>query len=306
MKIFITGGAGYKGVLLTEKLLERGHSVTVFDNFIYGTEPFMYLVGNKNLTVVKGDVRNLVKEDIKGFDVIYHLAGIGGLPGCEANPSSAQSINADASANLAKIADPKQLIIYAGTTSVYGNQMGKVCSETTPVALSSVYSKTKFAGEEALMKRKNTISLRFATIFGVAPRMRTDLLVNSFCQKAVDERVIVLSQGSSKRTFLHVVDSIQAYLLALDKADKMKGQIYNVGSDTLNYTKMEIAEHIAKYSPCKIVNTDIEGYDIRNFNINFDKIKKLGFKPTMTLDAGVEEMIKLYKYYKPFIDFRYI
>lgn len=306
MKILITGGAGYKGVLLAGKLLDRGHDVTIHDNFLYGYDPVMHLVKNPKLTVVRDDIRNIKKETIKGFDVIYHLAGIGGLPGCEANPSSAQSINADATIKLAELADPEQLIVYAGTTTVYGDQKGKTCDETTPVILKSVYSKTKFAGEEAIMKRKNSIGFRFATIFGASPRMRTDLIINDFCYRALYDRVLVLFQANSKRTCLHVDDAVEAYLLALDKADQMKGNIYNVGADSLNLTKLEVAEKIAKVTGCKIVNSDIKDADTRDFTISYAKLAALGFKPKKTIDDGIAEMVKVYGFYDPFQDFNNI
>ncbi len=305
-KILVTGGAGYKGVLLAEKLLERGHQVTIHDNFIYGFDPVMHLVSDKNLSIVKDDIRNISKKTIEGFDVIYHLAGIGGLPGCEANPFSAQSINADATIKLASLADPKQLIVYAGTTTVYGDQKGKACDETTPVILKSVYSKTKFAGEEAIMKRKNSIGFRFATIFGPSPRMRTDLIVNDFCYRAIYDRVLVLFQANSRRTCLHVDDAVQAYLLALDKSDEMKGNIYNVGSEGLNFTKLEIAERIAKASSCKVISSEIKDADTRDFTVSYAKLAKLGFKPQKTLDDGIAEMMKVYAFYDPFQDFKTI
>lgn len=306
MKILITGGAGYKGVLLAEKLLARGHDVTIHDNFLYGYDPVMHLIKEPRLAVIKDDIRNVTKETLAGFDVIFHLGGLGGLPACEANPSSAWSINAEATIKIAELADPKTLIVYAGTTTVYGDQKGKECDETTPVILKSVYSKTKFAGEEAVMKRKNSIGFRFATIFGPSPRMRTDLIVNDFCYRAIYDRVLVLFQAHSRRTCLHVDDAIDSYLLALDKTDEMRGNIYNVGSDTLNFTKLEIAEKIAKATGCKIVNSEIKDADTRDFIIKYDKLAKLGFKPKKTLDDGIAEMVKVYKFYDPFQDFNNI
>lgn len=306
MKILITGGAGYKGVLLTQKLLELNHDVTILDNFMYGYEPVLHLVSNPKFNVIKTDIRNLNEDLISKFDVIYHLAGLSGYPACEANPHSAKLINVEGTRLLSSLASKNQVIVYASTTSFYGNQDGKKCSEETPVSPVSLYGSTKYEAEQILMARENSISFRFATIFGVSPKMRIDLLVNDFCYKAVNDRCIVLFESGSKRTFLHIMDAINAYTMPLSQLEKMKGQIFNVGDNSLNFTKLEIAEHISNHTNCKIINSEMKDYDIRNFEIDFSKLQNLGFKAEKTLDYGIEEMVKLYQFYRPLLTYKVI
>jgi nucleoside-diphosphate-sugar epimerase len=299
MKILVTGGAGYKGVVLTHALLDKGHQVTILDNFMYGCEPVLHLVGNPAFTAVREDIRNLNEKHLKDFDVIYHLAGISGYPACEANPHSAKLINVDASRRLRDLLSRDQRLIYASTTSFYGKS-GARCDEDTPVEPVSLYGITKYQGEQELLQHQNTISLRFATIFGVSPRMRVDLLVNDFTCKAVHERCIVLFESKTKRTFLHIQDAIAAYVFTLDHFDTMKHGIFNVGSETLNFTKMEIANAVKEETGCSIIDSEMKDFDPRNFVIAFDKLAKLGFQVRYTLPDGIREMVKLYRFYRPY------
>ncbi len=180
-KILITGGAGYKGLILTQKLLDAGYPVTILDNFMYGFEPILHLATNKNLTIIKHDIRNPFPE-IKNYDVIYHLAGISGFPACASNPHSAQLINVEATRSLIESVDRGQMFINASTTSLYGKS-GEPCNEETFVDPVSTYAHTKLAAEKILSQYENVVSLRFATVFGVSPRMRMDLMVNDFTYK---------------------------------------------------------------------------------------------------------------------------
>jgi len=302
MKILITGGAGYKGVVLTRALLERGHAVTILDNFMYGCESILHLIGNPQFTVIREDIRNLEASHLKGFDAVFHLAGISGYPACEANPHSAKLINVDASRKLRDLLGKEQRLIYASTTSFYGKS-GARCDEDTPVDPTSLYGITKYQGEQELLHHANSISLRFATVFGVSPRMRNDLLVNDFTYKAVHERCIVLFESKTKRTFVHIQDAIAAYVFALDHFDAMKGGIFNVGSETLNFTKMEIAKAVKQETNCNIIDSEMKDFDTRNFVIAFDKMANLGYKPRYSLEDGVQEMVKLYRFYKPFMPY---
>jgi len=298
MKILVTGGAGYKGVVLADALLKRGHDVTVFDNFMYGCDSVLHLVSNPAFHAVRGDIRNLTAADVKGYDVVYHLAGISGYPACEANPHSAKLINVDASRRLGELLGKEQLLVYASTTSFYGKS-GAICTEDTPVSPVSLYGITKYQAEQELLKRPNTISLRFATVFGVSPRMRIDLLVNDFTIKAVNERCIVLFESKTKRTFVHIQDAIAAYVFALEHADAMRGQIFNVGSEAMNFTKMEIAQTVKAETACNIIDSEMADFDVRNFVIAFGKIEALGYRTHLSLEDGVREMVKLYRFYKP-------
>ena len=299
MKILVTGGAGYKGVVLTKALLDRGAQVTILDNFMYGCEPVLHMVGNPAFTAVREDIRNLTEKHLKDFDVIYHLAGISGYPACEANPHSAKLINVDASRRLRDLLSRDQRLVYASTTSFYGKS-GARCDEETPVEPVSLYGITKYQGEQELLQRENTISLRFATVFGVSPRMRVDLLVNDFTSKAVHERCIVLFESRTKRTFLHIQDAIAAYVFTLDHLDAMKHGIFNVGSESMNFTKMEIANAVKEETGCSIIDSEMKDFDTRNFVIAFDKFAKLGFQVRYSLQDGIREMAKLYRFYRPY------
>ncbi len=305
MNILITGGAGYIGVPLTKALLERNHRVTIIDNFIYGFEPILFLVDNSNFSIIKEDIRNDISNHLAKFDAIYHLAAISGYPACEANPNSAQLINVVATRNLTKKLSKSQKIIYASTTSFYG-QSGHIMDEESDIDPVSLYGITKYKAEQIVMEKENSIALRFATIFGVSPKMRVDLLVNDFAYKAVTDRCIVLFEAATKRTFLHISDAIKAYIMALEKFESMKNNIYNVGSDDMNYTKQQIAEAIKKYTDCTIIDSEIEDLDLRNFAISFIKINKMGFKASVSLDAGIQELLKLYSFYRAFSPYKTI
>jgi len=305
MRILVTGGAGYKGVVLTQELLSLGHQVKIVDNFMYGYDSVLHLAEKPNLEIVCEDIRNFSHASVRGYDVIFHLAGISGYPACEANPHSAKLINIEASRHLGKLLSKHQVIIYASTTSFYGKS-GKVCTEESKVDPVSLYGISKYQAEQILLERENTVALRFATIFGVSPRMRVDLLVNDFTYRAVNDRCIVLYDTQSKRTFLHIKDAIRAYILALNNLTDMCGQILNVGDNSLNYSKGEIAKHIQKFTNCKIIDSDMDDFDVRNFTVSFEKIGRLGFSAQHSLNDGIAELVKLFKFYKPFATYKTI
>jgi nucleoside-diphosphate-sugar epimerase len=304
MRILVTGGAGYKGVKLVSKLLSKGYRVTLFDNFMYGVEPILHLAENENLTVIRGDIRNKI-DSLEKYDVIFHLAGISGFPACSANPSSAHLINVDATKMLADSVRKEQFIIYASTTSFYGKS-GSVCTEETTVDPVSHYGKTKYMAEKILMDRENSIALRFATVFGFSPRMRMDLMVNDFTYKAMKEGVVVLFDSYAKRTFIHIDDAVDGYIFALENRSTMKGNVYNAGGNHLNFSKLEIAEAVKKHVDYKIVDSDVKDKDVRHFVVSFDKIRKLGFVPSKSLDDGIKEMTKIFKFYDYFSHYKII
>ncbi len=304
MKILVTGGAGYKGVKLVAKLLSQGYDVTLLDNFMYGFEPILHLVENKNLTVLRQDIRNKV-DNVAQYDVIFHLAGISGFPACSANPASAQLINVEATKDLVASLNEKQLIIYASTTSFYGKS-GAPCNEETVVDPVSHYGGTKYRAENIVAQHKNFISLRFATVFGFSPKMRMDLMVNDFVYKALKEGVVVLFDGYAKRTFIHIDDAVDAYIFAMKNHEKMKGNIYNVGGNHLNFSKLEIAQAVQKYVDFKIIDSDVKDKDVRHFIVSFDKISKVGFVPKKKLDDGIVEMMRIFKFYDYYLHYKTI
>ncbi len=297
LRVLVTGGAGYKGVLLAQRLLERNYKVTILDSFMYGYDPVLHLVSNPNVAIMQQDIRNLDLKILPNFDVIYHLAGISGMPACAANPHSAETINVHATRKLASALSKEQLLINASTTSFYGAS-GENCDESVPVHPVSLYGKTKYEAELIVQERENSISLRFATLFGASPRMRIDLLANDFVYKAVNDRAIIIFAGHSKRTFMHIADAIDAYMFALDHAQQMRGKVYNAGDEALNFSKIDIAKAIAAHVKFELIDSTLPDLDTRNFLVSFKRIKDLGYKAQRTLDDGIRELLKLYSFYK--------
>ncbi len=304
MRILVTGGAGYKGTVLTRKLLEHGYKVTLLDNFMYGYEPVMHLATNRNLDIVRHDIRNGI-PGMKDYDVIFHLAGISGFPACASNPHSAQLINVEATRQIAADLAPGQMLINASTTSMYGKS-GEPCNEETKVDPVSTYAMTKFAAEQILHEKPNVISLRFATVFGFSTRMRMDLMINDFVYKAVKEKVIVLFDSFAKRTFIHVEDAADCYMFAMDNFGTMKGGIFNAGGNSLNFSKDEIAAKIKEKIDFSVVNSELRDKDLRHFIVNFDKIERLGFRPARSVEQGIDELIRVYGFYEYFSHYRTI
>lgn len=305
MNILVTGGAGYKGTLLTEELLKLGHKVTVLDNFMYGYDSILYLINNPKLSVNKLDIRNLKEKDVKEFDVIFHLAGISGMPACANNPHSAESINVESVRKLIGNLSKNQLLINASTTSMYGFSE-VICDENSKIEPVSIYGKTKYVSESIIQERENSISLRFATVFGVSPKMRHDLMVNDFTYKAVVDKSIILFAGDTKRTFIHIKDTIKSYIFAMENSDIMKNNIYNVGDEKMNLSKKEISNCIKKHINFELINSTLPDLDKRNFEISFKKIKNLGFKTEYDLNDGILDLIKLYSYYIQYIPYKII
>ena len=304
MKILVTGGAGYKGIVLTTRLLEKGYKVTILDNFMYGYEPVLHLVKNKNLTIIKADIRNKI-DHLSRYDVIFHLAGISGYPACAANPHSAHLINVQATRNIIRSLSKNQFIIYASTTSFYGRS-GEPCNEETPITPFSVYASTKYMAEQITLEKENSIALRFATVFGFSPKMRIDLMVNDFAYKAVKEGVLVLFDSFAKRTFMHIEDAARAYMFTLDKLEQMKGGIYNAGGNHLNYSKLDIANMIKEKVDYNIIDSEVQDKDLRHFIVTYDKIEKLGFKPKISVEEGIDELLKVYDFYEYYSHFKTI
>jgi len=298
MKILVTGGAGYKGILLTERLLNLGYKVTILDNFMYGYDSVLHLIKNPNLEIIKLDIRNISEKITKNYDVVFHLAGISGMPACAANPSSAESINVTATKSLVNQMSKDQIIINASTTSSYGDFNGDMAYEDSKITPVSLYGKTKYEAEKIVQDKENSVSLRFATVFGVSPKMRNDLMVNDFIYKAIVDRSIVVFCGHSKRTFVHIDDVIDSYIFTLENFDRVKNEVYNVGDGELNFSKIDIANSIKNYVEFELIDSSLPDLDSRNFQVSFDKINKLGFKTKLSLDNGIKDLKFLYDFYR--------
>jgi nucleoside-diphosphate-sugar epimerase len=272
---------------------------------MYGFDSILHIVAEPKLTILQLDIRNITEKNVSNYDVIYHLAGISGMPACASNPDSAEKINVDATRKLVSLLQKEQLLINASTTSFYGAS-GESCDETTIPEPVSIYGRTKYEAEKIVSERENSISLRFATIFGISSRMRNDLITNDFTYKAVHDRSLVIFAGHSKRTFIHIEDAIRAYLFALDNSNKMINNVYNIGDESLNFSKIDIADTIHKYVEFEIVNSTLPDLDVRNFLVSFAKIKKLGYSTKLTLEDGLKDLIKLYKFYKLYSHYKVI
>jgi nucleoside-diphosphate-sugar epimerase len=269
---------------------------------MYGYGSVLHLLANPMLTIVKKDIRNIESKDVNRFDAIFHLSGISGMPACAANPHSAETINVESTEKLVRLLSKDQMLINASTTSFYGYS-DEICDENTKPDPVSIYGKTKYEAEKIVHQKQNSISLRFATVFGVSPKMRNDLMVNDFTYKALYERSVVLFGGDTKRTFIHIKDAVDAYVHTLNNFDVMKDEVYNVGSNDMNFSKFEIASAVKKYVNFEIVNSQLQDLDRRNFEISFEKINNTGFYTKYDLDYGIDELMKLYSFYVQYVPY---
>src|SRR6185436_19587482 len=265
MKVLVTGGAGYIGSILVPALLERGFAVTVLDNFMYGQDSLAAVCYRPEFSLVRGDVRSidLVKRLASDADVIIPLAALVGAPLCDRDPLAATSTNRTAIVDMLGVISPSQRVILPITNSGYGvGKTGKFCTEETPIRPVSLYGRDKVEVERTLLERNpSAVSLRLATVFGMSPRMRLDLLVNDFTYRAYTDRFIVLFESHFKRNFLHVRDAALAFLHAIDRFDVMKGQIYNVGLSDANLSKLELCQRIQQQVPGFVVHESNIGHD---------------------------------------------
>jgi nucleoside-diphosphate-sugar epimerase len=300
-KVLVTGGAGYIGCILVEYLLQMNYQVTVLDNFMFRQSGLNHLCDNKNLTIVNGDIRNPahLAPLLKQADIIIPLAALVGAPLCNKDVVGADTTNKDAVFWMLNATSKEQRIIMPTTNSAYGTSQG-ICTEDSPLNPISKYAVDKVAVEKVLMERENSISYRLATVFGMSPRMRTDLLVNDLTYRAVNDGYVVIFEGHFKRNYIHVRDVCEAFLHAIYQFDEMKGNIYNVGLSSANVSKLELCEIIKKQIPnFTIVEGDIKkDPDQRNYIVSNEKLERTGWIPYHTLDDGVEELIKGYTYLK--------
>ena len=299
MNILITGGAGYIGSVLVPKLLELGHSVTVIDNFKYRQPSLVDACAYEKFSIVRGDARDasLLREHVSAADTIIPLAAIVGAPLCDADQVAAKTLNADAIETLVSLASKDQQIVMPVSNSGYGvGEHGSFCTEESPLKPISLYGRTKVAAEEMVLERENSISFRLATVFGMSPRMRTDLLVNDFVYRAVKDRFIVIFEGHFKRNYIHIQDVANVFLHSLVNFETMKGKAYNVGLEDANLSKVELAQKIQKYvSDFQYFEAPIgEDPDKRDYIVSNKRILDTGFQPQHTLDMGIQELCKGY------------
>jgi nucleoside-diphosphate-sugar epimerase len=297
--ILVTGGAGYLGSTMVPDLLADGHKVTVLDNFMYDQASLNHVCNNPNFNVVKGDIRieNVMAPLMKKADIIIPLAALVGAPLCNLDPVGATTTNHDAISMMIKNLSKDQIVLMPTTNSAYGTgDENNFCAEESPLRPISQYAKEKVAIEKELLHHENTISFRLATVFGISPRMRIDLLVNDFTYRAVKDGFVVLFESHFKRNYVHVRDVSRAFQHAITNFDLMKGQIYNVGLSDANVSKKELCERIQKYVPnFTFIDAQVgKDPDQRNYIVSNAKIESTGFKTINSLDSGIMELIKGY------------
>jgi nucleoside-diphosphate-sugar epimerase len=298
--ILITGGAGYIGSTLAPALLAAGHRVTVLDNFRFNQSSLNALCADPNFDVHRGDARDeaALKPLLKDADYIVPLAALVGAPLCDLDRTGAETINRDAVLTLLRLAGKGQRFLLPVTNSGYGiGQANSFCDETTPLAPISLYGRTKVEAERAVLDRGNGIAFRLATVFGMSPRMRLDLLVNDFVYRAVVDRAVVLFEAHFKRNYLHVRDVARAFLHGIDNFDRMKNEAYNVGLSDANISKAELCARIQRHLPGFVyLEAPIgEDPDKRDYIVSNEKIEKTGFRCAHSLDDGIRELIKGYR-----------
>ncbi len=307
MKILVTGGAGYIGSVLVPNLLDQGHEVTVIDNFIFNQTSLASSIRRENLHLVFGDVRDeaLMKPYVAKADLIIPLAAIVGAPACDKDPVAAQSINKDSVLWLLKNLSSNQRIIMPTTNSAYGSgDKYNFCNESSPLNPLSLYARDKVTVEKELMQHPGATSFRLATVFGISPRMRLDLLVNNFTFRAITDGFVVVFEGHFKRNYIHVIDVVQAFNLAISNEKDFAGEIFNVGLSDANISKIELCREIQRVVPNFVYLEAAMGKDPdqRNYVVSNEKIEQFGFNPTVSLGSGLQELVKGLKMFnhKPF------
>jgi nucleoside-diphosphate-sugar epimerase len=298
-RILITGGAGYIGSVLTPELLARGHAVTVLDTFADGGTQLAAACGSAGFTPVRGDVRDeqLVTRLAAEADVVIPLAALVGAPLCDRDPFTATSVNLDAVKMLLDKLGDGQRVIYPTTNSGYGvGEQGQFCTEDSPLRPISLYGRTKVDAEQAVLEHGNSITFRLATVFGMSPHMRLDLLVNDFTYRAVTDRVVVVFEGHFKRNYIHIRDVAKAFIHGLDNFDAMQGRPYNVGLSDANLSKIELCEAIKERVPgFTYLEAPLgEDPDKRDYIVSNERIEGTGFHPDWPLERGIDELVKGY------------
>ncbi|WP_454021068.1 NAD-dependent epimerase/dehydratase family protein [Azospirillum sp. Marseille-Q6669] len=300
MNILITGGAGYLGSIMVPALLEAGHRVTVLDNFLFRQVSLAHVCAHPGFDIVRGDARSeeVLKPLVKDADVVIPLAALVGAPLCDADTLAATSTNRDSVLTLIRQLSREQRIMMPVTNSGYGiGEQGKFCTENTPLRPISLYGRTKVEAEQAVLERGNAISFRLATVFGMAPRMRVDLLVNDFVHRAVNDRALVLFEPHFKRNYIHIRDVARAFLHGLANFETMRDRPYNVGLSDANLSKWELCERIRAQLPTFVfLEAPIgEDPDKRDYIVSNERIEATGYKPAHGLDDGIRELVKGYR-----------
>ena len=300
LNVLVTGGAGYLGSVLCERLLAAGYRVTTVDDMMYQQRSLLHLCANPHFDFVLGDVRDkeLMRRLVKEADVLIPLAAVVGAPACDRDPLLARSVNLEAVRLLNGLRSTEQMVIYPTTNSGYGTQSGDLfCTEDTPLEPISLYGQTKSQAEAALLEAPNVITLRLATVFGMSPRMRLDLLVNHFVYAAITDGYIVIFEKDFKRNYIHIRDVADCFVHCIENFKRMAGRPYNAGLDAANLSKEELALKIKEYVPNFYVHFAQVGSDPdkRNYIVSNQRLREVGFEARRSLDDGIRELLKGYR-----------
>ncbi|MFA5953751.1 MAG: NAD(P)-dependent oxidoreductase [Candidatus Pacearchaeota archaeon] len=310
-RVLVTGGAGYAGAVLVPMLLDKGYNVIVLDkmihensyNFLLSNQGGHNLLSNPNFKFFKGDIRDtgLIKKLITEVDSIIHLAAIVGEPAARRNKFETEDINVNGTKNIIDNLSKNQKIIFASTGSVYG-QVDEMCLESTAPNPLGIYGNTKLQAEQMVLNYGGT-AYRFATAFGLSPRLRIDLLPNDFTNKLVNQRSIDLYEVNARRTFIHVTDMARSYLFALENYKNMQGEPYNLGNESMNLTKIDLARKISKeikgilgFEPRIWENEGEKDPDQRDYEVSYKKIQSInkGFYTEVGLEKGIQELVRFF------------
>jgi len=297
--VLVTGGAGYLGSVLVPALLESGHRVTVLDSFLFNQDSLLACCADPGFSVIRGDCRDrdTLARGLQSADVVIPLAAIVGAPACQADQTTAQSVNVDAVQMLLDMRSPSQRVLYPTTNSGYGiGEPGKYCTEETPLKPISLYGTTKVTAENAVLDAGNSLTFRLATVFGMSPRMRIDLLVNDFVYRAVHDRTVVVFEGHAKRNYIHVRDVARAFLHGMENFEAMHGQPFNVGLSEANLSKLELCHAIKEQLPGFVyLEAPVgEDPDKRDYIVSNERIEGTGYRPQHSLRMGIAELVKGY------------
>ena len=304
MRILLTGGAGYLGSTITNRLLNDGYSVTVLDSLEFNQLSLLPFVKNKNFKFVYGDARNkdLLRKLVTTHDIIIPLAARVGFPACDADPLGATQLNYEQIVDVVNFAGGKSKILFPNTNSGYGvAEGGQVCTEQSPLNPISHYGVTKVNAERFLLQNTDAICFRLATVFGPSPRMRTDLLVNEFVYKAITDKYIVLFEPHFKRNYIHIEDVADVFSFMITNYDTHKNEVFNVGLSDANLSKLELVNLIKKYVPDFSISVSdyYEDPDKRDYIVSNEKIEATGWKPQYSIDDGIHQLIDTYKMIVP-------
>jgi nucleoside-diphosphate-sugar epimerase len=298
-RILITGGAGYIGCVMVPTLLEAGYHVTLLDRFPDGDAVLADCCRFETFSPVKGDARDesLLKKLVAKADIVIPLAALVGAPLCAQNPFNAVSVNRDAVIKLSGMLSKTQRLVFPNSNSGYGvGQKDQYCTEETPLRPVSLYGTTKMEAETAILDSGNGIALRLATVFGMSPRMRLDLLVNDFTYRAVADRSVIVFEGHFKRNYIHVRDVAKAFMHAIANYASMNNRPYNVGLSEANLSKLELCAKIKEHVPQFVyVEAQIgEDPDKRDYIVSNAKLEATGWQPDWPIDRGIRELVKGY------------